>query len=344
MNHLDLAKKILEDIQKPLSCEEIIKIAKSKGLLEQLKFPGDNPSQVMENKLLRSKNIDSEFVLVEDHPNRFNLTQLQPYSFGEPEDDIPDYSGCYEKHYYPLLAHFAYWKLEGCYIKRIPENSNKVGRWIHPDAAGVVFTAQKYDRNITRVADFLGHPMFTLFSFELKRHGVLYSGDMDVDRSIDSLRKGMGQAVANSSWANFGYLVAPNLPSAPRTKVNFQLWNWHREAKMLCEAHGIGLVSLNTADPNSSSILYPARKNPLQDLELMQKLAAWNNDFGKYLQYIVDDAFKTNSASRKSFEERVENRNFFSKIMEDEWLYDFYRKGCNSTKMWEQFSNGENYK
>ena len=50
-----------------------------------------------------------------------------------------------------------------------------------------------------------------------------------------NVRESFFQAVSNSSWANFGYLVAAEVVGADTLK----------ELRMLYAAHGIGLIQLD---------------------------------------------------------------------------------------------------
>ncbi len=61
------------------------------------------------------------------------------------------------------------------------------------------------------------------------------------------MRKDFFQAVSNSSWANFGYLVA--------TEV--QGYDTMKELRMLSSLHGIGFIQVNDDNPSDSQIIIP---------------------------------------------------------------------------------------
>ena len=73
-----------------------------------------------------------------------------------------------------------------------------------------------------------------LWSFEVKRQ---------ITRA--TVRHDYFQAVSNSSWANFGYLVAAEIEGQDTLK----------EQRMLFAAHGIGLIKLDTENPVDSQVL-----------------------------------------------------------------------------------------
>jgi hypothetical protein len=75
-----------------------------------------------------------------------------------------------------------------------------------------------------------------LWSFEAK---------LLINRS--NVRECFFQAVSNSSWANFGYLVAAEIGGTDTLK----------ELRMLFAAHGIGFIKLDVDNPADSQVLIP---------------------------------------------------------------------------------------
>src|SRR5690606_39510748 len=78
----------------------------------------------------------------------------------------------------------------------------------------------------------------------------LWSFDAKLLINRSNARECFFQAVSNSSWANFGYLVAAEIEGQDTLK----------ELRMLFAAHGIGLIKLDTENPVDSQVLIPARE------------------------------------------------------------------------------------
>ncbi|NLA24538.1 MAG: hypothetical protein GX879_06190, partial [Bacteroidales bacterium] len=102
---------------------------------------------------------------------------------------------------------------------------------------------------------------FKLSSYELKRE----------INSDSELKKAFFQAVSNSSWANFGYLVAFEFGDS-----------LHEEMARLNQSFGIGIIELN-ANPYQSKILFPADYRDL-DFKTIDKLCKMNKEFEKFIE------------------------------------------------------------
>jgi len=83
------------------------------------------------------------------------------------------------------------------------------------------------------------------------------------------------QAVSNSSWANFGYLVAADIQESAM-----------KELRLLAASYGIGLIRLNAEDPSESEILIPARERPDIDWDACNRLAEENTDFRDFVSWV----------------------------------------------------------
>ena len=141
-----------------------------------------------------------------------------------------------ERDLHKLLS--SYLKNSGTYSKTIfHEQSNGKDNnqiWTHPDMVGIKFlnlqtkASQNFLKSINRV------DTFKMSSYELKKE----------INSDSELKKAFFQAVSNSSWANYGYLVAFEF-SASLTE----------EMARLNQSFGIGIIELN-ANPYQSKILF----------------------------------------------------------------------------------------
>jgi len=171
---------------------------------------------------------------------------------------------------YPLLSMYL-WQEFGIYSNRIDEkrSSNKRGpngnRWLYPDVVGMEDLGADWHREVRDCVNQYSDKRTKLWSFEAK---------LLINRS--NARECFFQAVSNSSWANFGYLVAAEIEGQDTL----------RELRMLFAAHGIGLIKLDVESPADSQILVPARERDEIDWDMVNRLATENKDFLEYVKLI----------------------------------------------------------
>jgi len=170
-----------------------------------------------------------------------------------------------ERDLHKLLC--SYLKVSDIYTKTIfhEQSSGKDNNqiWTHPDMVGIRFlklqnkTSQNFLKAINRIET------FKLSSYELKK-------ELNSD---SELKKAFFQAVSNSSWANYGYLVAFEISDSLAD-----------EMARLNQSFGIGIIELN-ANPYRSKILYQAKYREL-DFKTIDKLCKLNNEFEKFIEQI----------------------------------------------------------
>jgi hypothetical protein len=85
------------------------------------------------------------------------------------------------------------------------------------------------------------------------------------------LKKAYFQAVSNSSWANYGYLVTFEVSD-----------NLLDEIERLNQSFGIGFILLN-ANPYQSKILFQSKFKNI-DFKTVDKLCVINEDFRKFME------------------------------------------------------------
>lgn len=135
--------------------------------------------------------------------------------------------------------------------------------WTHPDMVGVKFlnlqtkASQNFLKSINRV------DTFKITSYELKKE---INSDSD-------LKKAYFQAVSNSSWANYGYLVAYDVSDS-----------LIEEMGRLNQSFGIGIIELNP-NPYQSKVLFQSVYRNL-DFTTIDKLCKINNEFEKFIELI----------------------------------------------------------
>jgi hypothetical protein len=133
--------------------------------------------------------------------------------------------------------------------------------WTHPDMVGIKFlnlqtkVSQNFLKSIKRI------DTFKLHSYELKK---------EINNDSE-LKKAYFQAVSNSSWANFGYLVAFEFSDS-----------LIEEMERLNQSFGIGIIELNS-NPYRSKVLFPAKSREL-DFKTIDKLCKINKDFEKFIE------------------------------------------------------------
>jgi len=180
---------------------------------------------------------------------------------------------------YPMLSQYL-WEEFGVYSKRIDEkkSSNKRGpngnRWLYPDVVGMEDLGAEWHQEVRDCVNQYADKRTRLWSFEAK---------LLINRS--NARECFFQAVSNSSWANFGYLVAAEIEGQDTLK----------ELRMLFAAHGIGLIKLDTENPVDSQVLIPARERDEIDWDMANRLATENKDFLGFVK-LVKQFYQTGEA------------------------------------------------
>lgn len=174
-------------------------------------------------------------------------------------------------------------------------------KWVHPDIVGVQFEEFKNDATLSLLKAAEPKESVHIYSYEMKKK-------IDTDYT---LKQCYFQALSNSSWANFGYLVA--------FEINEDL---AEEMERLNNAFGIGIILMQA---NDSKILYPAREKAL-DYNTIEKLNNLNPDFCSFIEKLskVMNASKDYTAdARNSFEKICD------KIFETDEELDNYCKEHN---------------
>lgn len=171
---------------------------------------------------------------------------------------------------YPLLSVFL-WSEFGVLSRRIDErrSSNARGpqgnQWLYPDVVGMEDLTRDWRPEVKALVSEAGAQKARIWSFEVK---------LLLNRS--NVRAAYFQAVSNSSWANFGWLVAPAIQGAETI----------RELRMLASLHGIGVIKLDAENPPESQIVIPARERIAVDWANCNRLAEENTDFREVVELV----------------------------------------------------------
>ncbi len=186
------------------------------------------------------------------------------------------------------------------YHEESKRNSNQ--KWIHPDVVGVEFIKLKSKIGSKFLKTIDKNKFFNLYSFELKK-------EIKTDYE---LKEAYFQAVSNSSWANYAFLVSFELND-----------NLLDELQRLNQSFGIGFILLK-ANPYESKLLFNAKYREL-DFKTIDRLCDENKGFREFIELIdkyLDAEDKYLNGVKKEFEEKCDN------ILNNE-DYIFYCKDKN---------------
>ena len=169
-----------------------------------------------------------------------------------------------ERDLHPLLS--TYLQSTGIFAKTIYHeqsltNMDSNQTWTHPDMVGIRFLKLKSPSTINFLKALNREELVKISSYEIKR---------EVNTDIE-LKKAYFQAVSNSSWANYGFLVALEFGD-----------NLSDEMERLNQSFGIGMIELN-ANPYLTKVLFPARYRQL-DFKTIDKLCHINQPFEKFME------------------------------------------------------------
>ena len=278
LTFLQLAHKVLNECKTAMSVDEIWSFAVDKDYISQLSSTGKTPSATLGAQLYLSvkQGEDSQFATLGSRPKRFYLKSQQSaidVINAEPIKKIkaPQTEfGFTEKQLHPFVAYYANLYLHA-YCKTInhsKSDKNKFGEWLHPDIVACYFPMEDWEQGTVELSAALGVPNVRLYSFELKRA-----------LTFSNLRESFFQAVSNSSWAHEGYLCAAQISA----EDEFQA-----ELKRLSGSFGIGVISIDLTDPDSTTIIYPAKSKENLDWEGINKLCV-NSDFREFISRVRID-------------------------------------------------------
>jgi hypothetical protein len=293
---LQMAKKVLEEENQPLSASEIWQIAVNKNYDKLVDSKGKTPWATLGALIYVDvrDNSTTDFLPLGARPKRFILKSqadilggVIPEITKTPQIQSPKFEFL-EKDLHALMVFYGFYYLKA-YLKTINHSKSDkkgFGEWVHPDIVGCYFPYKDWEGEVVEVSTLMGNTSVKLFSFELKR-----------ELSISNIRESFFQAVSNSSWANEGYLVAANVDTDD---------DFRSELKRLSTAFGIGVIQLDIDDPDSSDIILPAKSKDFIDWDTVNKLSGINPDFRDFLKRIRNDM--KNQEIRKEMYDTVLNK------------------------------------
>jgi hypothetical protein len=303
---LDLAEEVLKSCPKPITYQEIWKVAVATKLDSKVRVSGKTPWQTLGARLYVDvrDNENSPFIKVGRNPAKFFLRTRSgevPKDAVETQEEQSPRKETYsftERDLHPLVSYYAYANLafnrgRSIYTKTIfHEKSRKTGytEWTHPDLVGFYLPLEDWNEHLIELNKISDNSSLKIYSFEVKK--IL---------SRSNYRESFFQAVSNSSWANEGYLVASELQEDD---------DLLSELERLSMSFGIGIIHLDLEDFDASKVIYPARVRETMDWDTMNKLCENNTDFSKFVQDI-----------RIDFESKRIHKSEYDVIMDDPDAY-----------------------
>ncbi|WP_054113906.1 COG2958 family protein [Marinagarivorans algicola] len=241
----------------------------------QNKYPQVKTTEGRPRKYYFTEQSESEEVDAAESQPRNDTTSREPKT---KEHDL-----------YPLLSEYLFTEFS-LYSKRIDEkrSSNKRGpngnKWLYPDVVGMEDLSADWHQEVKDCVGQYADKKTKLWSFEVK---------LLINRS--NIRECFFQAVSNSSWANFGYLVASEIEGSDTLK----------ELRMLFSAHGIGLIQLDVDNPTESQILVPAKERLEIDWDTANRLTIENRDFMDFVK-LVRQFYQTGDPRATDWDHKID--------------------------------------
>lgn len=293
---LDYIKEVLNESADPLTPKEIWDKMELKGAKTNGKTPEASVGAQLYIRIRDDK--DCIFIQASKRPAKFGIKGKHKELLEEViEKEESSYN---EEDLYPLFSAWLYQNNEiteeanPIFSTRINEKLTKKGEkgtneWLNPDIVGVKFlflqeTGHKLREDITNFLDSKVVSLVEIYSFEVKK-----------ELNYHNLRESFFQAVSNSSWANYGYLVAEKISDDQEFK---------KELERLSITYGIGVVKLNKGVNSDNFVgfgenLFEARFNPTVDYRFLVKYG--NKDFIRFLEQI-GSAIKTKNINPKDWD------------------------------------------
>lgn len=217
-----------------------------------------------------------------DESQSVNESEASDNETAEIAIEVPATRELLEKDLYPILGEYLFHS-ESCWSMRIDEGkgSNRRGsggnHWLYPDVVGVVGLQKSWGSEIKQTSELFHPKKAHLFSFEVKR-----------TIGVSNIRQSAFQTISNSSWANYGYLVAAELDSKARDELD-----------LLCASHGIGFILLDIHNPSDSQILIPALFRENVNWEGLSRLANENSDAIEYIKNVKDFCISNHPSEKR---------------------------------------------
>ena len=152
--------------------------------------------------------------------------------------------------------------------KSVKPRSSVSNKWLHPDIVGIENLIDGWKSEIIELTEIIANR-------KAEKKSRLWSLEVKPLLNGYNVREAFFQTVANSSWANFGYLAG--IIEGDNTII---------ELRRLANLHGIGVIAINKDSPTESRILVPAQERNDIDLANCNRLAEVNEDFFNFIKEV----------------------------------------------------------
>lgn len=142
-------------------------------------------------------------------------------------------------------------------------------KWLHPDMVGWSHYSN-HSKEVLELSRCLSLNIIDLYSFEIKH-----------ELTLSNLRKYYFQAVSNSSWANYGYLVVSSMDIFNNDLL--------MEIQRLNIEFRIGVILLDIKNHFKSKIVVESKKRDVIDRNLINIMVKNNKNFFEYINKIKSD-------------------------------------------------------
>lgn len=305
MNFIQFAERIIREKNRPLTSNEIWEIGLQQGYDKELNSKGKTPWATIGARLYRDikENPSTPFIKLNVKPAKYYLKTLsQNYNMinieTEEENSIVKNETRYDERdlhkflsYYVSVYHSVYTKT--IFHESSSKKNYGSNKWVHPDIVGVSFSFEKWEPETFDISKEVGNLAIKFYSYELKKK-----------LNFSNLRESFFQTVSNSSWANEGYLVTAEIEKDDEFENVIQ---------RLSNSFGIGLIKLDIDDPDSSSIICPAKPKEIIDIDAIDAIAEINPDFKDFLRRVKTD-LTTKDIIRERYDKILEAEDLISSI------------------------------
>ncbi|MDR2598664.1 MAG: HrgA protein [Oscillospiraceae bacterium] len=279
MNNLtlrQLAVNVLKDARTPMTVEEIWEYAVKSEKFDITKFQGKTPWRTIGAIIytnIKDAGDKSEFIKIAGRPTRFFLRNenFEVSNNSDMKSIVKKSNNMGERALHKHLTYFVDLQFDA-YTKTIDDKKSKKGtkgenEWLHPDIVGIYYPRDDWDTKVLELDGITGNTSVKIFSFELKQ-----------ELSFINLRTSFFQTVSNSYWANEAYLAAGKVDRSP---------DFNDELKRLSSLFGIGIIEIDSNEPQNSDILFNATHKPQLDWETINKLCLLNDDFKDFISAVT---------------------------------------------------------
>lgn len=306
MTHKEIAEETLRRTEKLMSPDEIAEWAKANiAGVSQKYASAQTPEKTISAQIYTDMiklGDTSKFIKTEDSM-LFGLAELKD-KYGDALGNTPasqtridtaSENDKEKKMHKPLatyLLNHPFFMLHAKTIDASKSTNLKKGmyEWEHPDMVGVRYASEMY-KSAFETMQKNAETLFELYSFELK-----------LTLNITDVCEKYFQAVSNSSWSNYGYLVVKDMDENDNAL--------YEKLTILNDQFGIGLikldVDLNNIESsidnmlNNSKIIFKSKRREINYRFLNRFMSRNNSDIADFFRSVNGQA-ESNLAVNSSF-------------------------------------------